>query len=78
MGLTTTKRGSTCRLGDDPDICAFPSICSDDEGDGSETKGKVLNPTAIFNFVTSCSPTSSGCARAYDSESDRDRDYHGF
>ena len=69
MGLTTTSRGGTCRLGDNPNICALPSICGD-EGDGSETESEGPKPTATSNRITSCGSTSPGCARAYESDKD--------
>ena len=67
MGLTTTSRGGTCRLGDNPNICALPSICGD-EGDASETESK--GPTATSNRVTSITSSSPGCVRAYESDND--------
>lgn len=67
MGLTTTSRGGTCRLGDNPNICAFPSICGD-EGDGSETESE--GPTATSSRVISSTLTSPGCARTYESDKD--------
>lgn len=72
MGLTTTSRGDTCRLGENPNICALPSICGDD-GDGSETEteGPKFTTTTSNGVMSNLNTsTSSGCARAYESEKD--------
>jgi hypothetical protein len=69
VGLTTTSRGGSCGLGNNPDICAFPSIWGDD-GDDTEMEKEGPKPTPTSNRVVSDTSTSPGCALAYESDKD--------
>ena len=69
VGLTITSLGGSCRLGDKPNICAFPSICGD-KGDDAEIEREGPKPIPTSNRVASDTSISPGCARAYDSDKD--------